>query len=67
MSKFGYTQGQTLLSKVRALNYRGYGDFSTPNAFAAVIKTIPTFMNIVQISLLKSDQFSLFWEGIATN
>jgi hypothetical protein len=24
-------------------------------------------MNIVQISLLKSDQFSLFWEGIATN
>ena len=33
----------------------------------AVIKTIPTFMNIVQISLLKSDQFSLFWEGIATN
>jgi hypothetical protein len=30
MSKFGYTQGQTLLAKVRALNYRGYGDFSTP-------------------------------------
>lgn len=67
MSKFGYTQGQTLLRKVRAYNYRGYGDFSTPNALAAVIKIIPTFMKIVQISLLNSDQFSLFWEGIATN
>lgn len=40
-STFGLTQGQLVVSRVRALNIIGYGDYSETNTAGALVATEP--------------------------
>lgn len=69
ISQYGYSQGQLVVARVRAINELGPGYYSSQNSAGVIVQTEPTFMNAPEVldETASDESILVKWSPIVTD